>query len=365
MVEGIERVLALDIGSTRVKHAVCTRAGEVVHFGYLPSAPTPDGLLRQVQHLIQAHQGDGFEALALTGRMGPAVVASDDGSVRLSGWPVMHTRTVERLQHLGMENTGYPAGSPRFRGWWIENWSGPNAVRQITPLKDWLIAQLTGARGTDPSNAGALGLLDLRTGSWDESLLRSINVLPGVLPDIESPSTGVGSLQKPWHHGKSVRVYRGAGDGVTGSLGVGLPFEGRAYVNLGTDAVVRMFRATGPVEGADFAYPTGFGGYFSGAIRLGTGPFLEQAAGRFHKGIREPERADLAVEVINEMVVALGGPANFRSLHLLGGGSQVPGIVDRIRDRLGVEVTVADSAVTLQGAAQLIFSKAAPGNAET
>lgn len=359
MAERIERVLAVDVGSTHLKHAVCTRTGDVLRFGRLPSAPSPAGLLRQVRHLIHLHQPEAYEALTLTGRMGQAVIGWDDGSVRLNGWPDMGVGTLERFRQWGVENTGYPADSPRFRGWWLENFPHQLGVREITPIKDWLIAQLTGVRRTDPSNAGALGLLDLRSGSWDERLLRNMSVPADVLPDIEGPREGTPLLLKRRGHASPVCVYRNAGDGVTGPLGVGVPFAGQAYVNLGTHAVLRVFYEQWHGKPGDFTYPTGIGGYFSGVIRMGTGRLLEQGTGNLRPGERDVERARRAAEMVKEMADAIGGAAKFESLHLLGGGTQWPGIAEAVREQLEVGVTVADSAATLKGAASLVFSASA------
>ncbi len=56
----------------------------------------------------------------------------------------------------------------------------------------WLLWQLTGGRvhATDVSNASRTLLLDLRTGEWDDELLRLLRVPREVLPEIR-PSSGI------------------------------------------------------------------------------------------------------------------------------------------------------------------------------
>ena len=60
----------------------------------------------------------------------------------------------------------------------------------------WLLWQLTGGRvhATDASNASRTLLLDLRTGDWDDELLRALRIPREVLPEVRASSEVYGEV---------------------------------------------------------------------------------------------------------------------------------------------------------------------------
>ncbi len=77
----------------------------------------------------------------------------------------------------------------------------------------WLIWNLTGGKShaTDFSNASRTMLMDLRTGEWDEDLLRIFDIPRAMLPEIR-PSSGVVGTTLATHFGAEIPIAGVAGD---------------------------------------------------------------------------------------------------------------------------------------------------------
>jgi glycerol kinase len=77
----------------------------------------------------------------------------------------------------------------------------------------WLIWNLTGGKShaTDVSNASRTMLMNLRTGAWDEDLLRIFDIPRAMLPEIR-PSSGVVGTSLAAHFGAEIPIAGVAGD---------------------------------------------------------------------------------------------------------------------------------------------------------
>src|SRR5205807_23934 len=118
--------------------------------------------------------------------------------------------------------------------WILRNVPGARALAKAGKLAfgtvdSWLVWNLTGGRVhvTDPSNASRTMLFNLRTGDWDDELLKLFGVPRSVLPHVGSssevygettlfggrvPIAGVAGDQRAGRHG-AVRAARSAGAG--------------------------------------------------------------------------------------------------------------------------------------------------------
>jgi len=113
----------------------------------------------------------------------------------------------------------------------------------------WLLWRLTGGRvhATDVSNASRTLLLNLRTGTWDEELLRLLRIPPAVLPAVRA-SSGV------FGHVETIPALRGvpiagiAGDQQAALFGQACFRPGLAKNTYGTGCFLLLHTGTRPVR---------------------------------------------------------------------------------------------------------------------
>ena len=78
-------------------------------------------------------------------------------------------------------------------------------------IDSWLLYKLTGEHRTDATNASRTMLFNIRTGVWDDQLLREFDIPAAILPEV-FPSSGEIGRTKPEYFGRSIPVTGCAGD---------------------------------------------------------------------------------------------------------------------------------------------------------
>ncbi len=135
----------------------------------------------------------------------------------------------------------------------------------------WLLWKLTNGRvhATDVSNASRTLLLNLRTGAWDETLLRRLRIPAAVLPEVRASSGHFGEVE-------SIPALRGvpitgvAGDQQAALFGQACFRPGMAKNTYGTGCFLLLHTGTKPVTSKNQLLTTI-------AWRLGEGGPLEYA----------------------------------------------------------------------------------------
>ena len=108
-------------------------------------------------------------------------------------------------------------------------------------IDSWLLWNLTGGRlhATDPSNASRTMLFNLETGSWDDDLLRLLDVPREVLPEVRSSSEVYGATHRDLF-GKEVPIAGIAGDQQSALFGQNCFSRGLAKNTYGTGCFLLM-----------------------------------------------------------------------------------------------------------------------------
>src|SRR5919108_5733403 len=112
--------------------------------------------------------------------------------------------------------------------------------------KDYLRLRLTGGAATDPTDAGATGLLDLQARDWSPAVLAALDLPPELLPRI-SPSTDRAGTVSPAAERETglaagTPVAIGAGDQECAALGCGITAPGMLLITVGSGG--QVFAAT-------------------------------------------------------------------------------------------------------------------------
>lgn len=115
-----------------------------------------------------------------------------------------------------------------------------NKTAKMLNAKDFIVFKLTGRLVTEPSDASATCLMELRTQRWSERLVDVCGIDASKLPDIIR-STDVAGTVTPEASAAcgllvGTPVVCGGGDGVCAAVGTGAVEEGKAYLCLGTSS---------------------------------------------------------------------------------------------------------------------------------
>ncbi|MFN8379845.1 MAG: FGGY-family carbohydrate kinase [Anaerolineae bacterium] len=114
--------------------------------------------------------------------------------------------------------------------------------------KDAMVARLTGAFVTEPSDASGMNLYDLEAGTWSERIIHAAGINPDQLPDI-IPSTAVAGpvlaeVASEVGVAAGTPVVIGGGDGSCAAAGAGCVREGVAYNYVGSSSWISVASRT-------------------------------------------------------------------------------------------------------------------------
>lgn len=122
--------------------------------------------------------------------LSPVIVWQDSRSENLCKSRAEYTKRIHELS--GLENNPYFV-APKIR--WLADNLDSNPT--ITTLDTWLIAKFTNAFVTDISTASRSMLLNLKTGLWDQELLKIWQLESHELPEIVNNDVVVGEISTP------------------------------------------------------------------------------------------------------------------------------------------------------------------------
>lgn len=152
--------------------------------------------------------------------------------------------------------------------------------------KDSVVARMTGAFVTDPSDASSMNLYDLERGEWSGEIIDAAGLNPDQLPEIRRSIDVVGEIRPEIADEVGVAagtpVVIGGGDGACASAGAGVVSEGAAYNYVGSSSWIAL-AAPKPIYDPDFKTFT-FGHIVPGMV-MPTGTM--QAAGASYQWMRD------------------------------------------------------------------------------
>ena len=189
---------------------------------------------------------------------------------RASGKPIHNAivwqdrRTAERCAALKRgghepmitERTGLlldPYFSATKIAWLLDNIEGARGAAEAGRLAfgtidTFLLWRFTGGRvhATDATNAARTLLLDIRTGRWDDDLLKLFRIPRSLLPDVRDSDADFGTTE-PQLLGGAVRISGIAGDQQAATVGQGCFSPGMIKVTYGTGGFALLNTGDAPV----------------------------------------------------------------------------------------------------------------------
>lgn len=116
------------------------------------------------------------------------------------------------------------------------------ATHKFLCAKDAMVARMTGAFVTEPSDASGTNAYDLQAGVWSQSILDAAELDVALLPEVKSSVDVAGTLTKAAAIAVGLPtgtpVVIGGGDGACASVGAGSVVPGAAYSYVGSSAWV-------------------------------------------------------------------------------------------------------------------------------
>jgi xylulokinase len=265
-------VIAHDLGTTGNKATLYDREGKLVgsaFFGYETefahtgwAEQNPDDWWEAVcisTKRLLADTGVGRDDVAcitFSGQMMGAVPL--DANARPLGKAIIwaDTRAVEQEKWVGervsMEEmyriTGHrlSASYSLAKILWLRDHQPDlyNATHKFTHAKDAIIARLTGAFVTEPSDASGMNLYDINEWAWSSRIIDATGLDADKLPEVQ-PSTAVAgevsaAVADEVGVAAGTPVVIGGGDGSCAATGAGVVKEGSAYAYIGSSAWIAL-----------------------------------------------------------------------------------------------------------------------------
>ena len=159
-------------------------------------------------------------------------------------------RAGSEVKRLGSAEVHRISGKPpsitpsMYKIAWL-NEHEPETMAQTAYLSDvhgYLSRMLTGTFVTSSASADPMGMVDISTGEWSQTLLDLVGVTAEMLPGIVKPGTIIGSVTDDAAAATGLPVglpiVAGGGDGQCAGLGVGVLSPRSAYLSLGSSIVL-------------------------------------------------------------------------------------------------------------------------------
>ena len=253
--------LGIDLGTASVKALLLDEAGQVIHQAserYQVIAPQLNWAETSPMDWWQAtcqavktcteNYKDDVKAISFSGQMHGLVLCDDAVQPLRPAILWADTRSKEQLKHYHKlsQVQKQSLANPIVTGMmgtsllWLKEYEKDiyNKARWALQPKDWLRYQFTGEVFTDPSDASATLLYDLKEDAWAFDILESLGIKKDLLAPIVGSSSVAGYLSKSaaqlLNLPAGIPVATGGADAACSIFGTSLTHSGQAQINIGT-----------------------------------------------------------------------------------------------------------------------------------
>lgn len=295
--------IGIDIGTSSTKAAVVLPDGRIIArteksyplqhplegWAELDPYALYDALLSCLQQLL-SQQENKPAFIAFSAAMHGLIAADASGRAITPCITWADTRAIgqaeQLLQTVGSswyQTTGVPMHpmNPVAKIAWLQE-QRPDLIQKTAcycDIKSWLLLQLTGKAVLDSSCASAMGLRNLSTGSWDETICAALGIKPYQLPEMVSTQAifFVQPASPLYPLIRQVPLVAGASDGALSNIGSGVTGTERVSLTIGTSAAVRVMVPGTHTDRAmrTFCYHAGGDQYIQGGASNNGGILLQ------------------------------------------------------------------------------------------
>ena len=265
-------VIAHDLGTTGNKATLYDREGALVgaafhgyeteyaQTGWAEQNPNDwwEAVCRSTRHLLgeTGVRHDDIACITFSGQMMGAVPLGRDGRPLRNAIIWADQRALEQERWIGerlsfedvYQITGHrlSASYSLAKILWLRD-KQPDIygdTYKFVHAKDSIVARLTGAFATDPSDASSMNLYDLESGEWSGAILDAVDLPEAKLPEIRLSTDVVGEVQASVADAVGVAagtpVVIGGGDGACAAAGAGVIEAGSAYNYVGSSSWIAL-----------------------------------------------------------------------------------------------------------------------------
>jgi len=273
-------VLAIDVGTTNLKVATINESGEIIrkytqNMRLFQDASgkaeqSPEELLKSITEgvrYVSMGYEDSISLIAICAN-GLSLVPVDDNFNPLTGiMTIVDSRPREVYNDFLKDfdarsiytNTFVTPSihTPLLKLYWLKKKADFfQKAKYYLSCKDFIIAQIFGQPLTDPNTASTNGYFNVKSLTWEESVLSALGLAVKNFPRIVGPNEVIGRLPKKWCDIFGLKsaplVLSGLFDGGAIALGNGI-FEGSSLgvINLGTTAMFRVLAESPMIDEND------------------------------------------------------------------------------------------------------------------
>ena len=202
-----------------------------------------------------AAQVDGgrIAALAITHQRETFVCLDEDGKAIRPAMTWMDVRANAEVEEFGTDEVHCITGKPPnptpawYKLLWLKKHETETIARtaHMVDVGGYLVHELTGQWATSWASADPLGLVDLKSFDYDNTLLDMAGLdrskVSRLLPPGAIAGTLMNEVAQKLKLPPGLAVVVGAGDGQSAGLGSNVTLPGRAYLNIGTGTVSGVY----------------------------------------------------------------------------------------------------------------------------
>ena len=256
-------VLAVDCSTTGAKASVWSLTGTEVASGRANldlSIPAPgrgeqdprqwwSAMQAAVRSAVQGLDVTRVAAVTVTHQRESFVCLDDDGEAIRPAMLWLDARAGEQVNRFGSASVHDITGKPPnttvsyYKLLWLAEHEPQTLARtqHIVEVHGYLVHRMTGLWATSTASMDPTGLLDLRTGDYDEAIMVQLGLDRSQLSTLHPPGAVIAGLTPGAAELLGLLpgtpVVAGAGDGQCAGLGAGVAAPGRAYLNIGTGLI--------------------------------------------------------------------------------------------------------------------------------
>lgn len=261
-----EAILGLDVGTSSSKAVIfdtggreLSRASSATYHNSSPQSGWVEQETEEVWKAVLQVMAEAVDDVMDECQIGSVCLAAQSGSLVLAdrdGNPIYPLLTwldgrseiiVDQWKAAGLEKkvkklsgwSLYPGLPLPTSAWFKENLPGVFAnTEHFFSVNDLFAYRMTGERISNPSNAGGMQLLDIRSGSWQPELCQMAGITTDQLSDIQPSSTQIGKIDnlicRQVGLPDGTPLINGGHDQGCTALGLGITEPGKALLACGT-----------------------------------------------------------------------------------------------------------------------------------
>lgn len=260
-----EYVLGLDIGTTCTKAIVINNEGEIVaqsryNYGLISNGDKVEqdagdwihAVIETLKDLSKTIDLKDVKGISTSTQGGTTVAVDKDGNFIGNAWTWMDGRSIEQTKAIEQSiGTDYVY---KTTGWRTNAAFDPAKIMNMKSLPEFKKAVkyyttieivngfLTDNYAIDPTNAAMRQLYNIKTQTWDETILNEIGLTAEELPEIVPTGDKIGEVTERVAAltglAKGTPVFNGAHDQYCASIGAGVINDGELLLSAGTTWVL-------------------------------------------------------------------------------------------------------------------------------